>query len=351
MRRTLVFAVLVYGLCQEAVCSAANPVAVRFPQNPLITLQTSKTLGDDINGPALIRVPEWVKQRLGRYYLYFAHHKGTYIRMAYADSLHGPWKIYEPGVLHVRDSVFYRPQPDPPNSPALLYTHVASPDVYVDEAQKRIVMYFHGIFTDGKVWPTDLAQAAAWMKSGGYQQFTQAAVSNDGIHFQTRPGITKVPYLRVFRRGETYYAMAREGVLARSADLLAPFEIGPNPFDGTSYAGRVRHAALLVRGNTCYVFFSAIGDAPECILMSRILLTGDWKTWRASTSVEILRPDMEYECSNLPSVPSEIGEIEGPARQLRDPAVFEENGKVFLFYSVCGEQGIAAAEINPSLLQ
>jgi len=32
--------------------------------------------------------------------------------------------------------------------------------------------------------------------------------------------------------------------------------------------------------------------------------------------------------------------------QLRDPGIFEEKGKVYLFYSICGEQGLAAAEIT-----
>jgi hypothetical protein len=31
---------------------------------------------------------------------------------------------------------------------------------------------------------------------------------------------------------------------------------------------------------------------------------------------------------------------------LRDPAVFVENGKISLFYTVCGEQGIAAADVR-----
>jgi hypothetical protein len=42
-------------------------------------------MGDNINGPAAIRVPEWIENPLGNYYLYFAHHQGTYIRLAYAD--------------------------------------------------------------------------------------------------------------------------------------------------------------------------------------------------------------------------------------------------------------------------
>ena len=55
-------------------------------------------MGDNINGPSLIRVPDWIPSALGKYYLYFAHHQGTYIRLAYADQLEGPWRLYSPGV-------------------------------------------------------------------------------------------------------------------------------------------------------------------------------------------------------------------------------------------------------------
>ena len=98
------------------------------------------------------------------------------------------------------------------------------------------------------------------------------------------------------------------------------------------------------RGTTLFVFFTGIGDAPERILMSTIDLDGDWKTWKASRPVELLRPEAPYECPELPLVPSAAGEIEGRARQLRDPAIFEDGGKTYLFYSICGEQGLAAAE-------
>ena len=58
----------------------------RFPQNPLITLASSPSLGDNINGPSIVRVPDWVERPLGRYYMYFAHHMGAFIRLAYADA-------------------------------------------------------------------------------------------------------------------------------------------------------------------------------------------------------------------------------------------------------------------------
>ena len=47
--------------------------------------------GDNINGPSLIKVPNWVKNPLGKYYLYFSHHDGKYIRMAYSNNIEGPY--------------------------------------------------------------------------------------------------------------------------------------------------------------------------------------------------------------------------------------------------------------------
>jgi hypothetical protein len=323
--------------------AGAQPSAVRFPENPLITQRMLPTLGDNVNGPSLMRVPAWIGHPLGRYYLYFAHHQGRFIRMAYADDLRGPWKIYETGVLDVKDTAFYRPQPDP----RPYYTHVASPEVVVDESNKRIVMQVHGWFTDGKRWPEDPQEAAEWVQKNGYGQYTQTAVSADGLHFETQPGITvSTSYSRLFRWRDKWYSMGRLGVLGRANDLLARFETGPNPFDGGDWAGRVRHVAPVVRGDMLYVFFSGIGDAPERILVSTVALTSDWGKWRASGPVEVLRPQAAYECTDLPIKASKAGEAEGSEHALRDPGVIEDKSRVILFYSYCGEQGIAAADVT-----
>ena len=37
-----------------------------------------------------------------------------------------------------------------------------------------------------------------------------------------------------------------------------------------------------------------------------------------------------------------------PANQLRDPAIYEEDGRVYLLYAVAGERGIALAEVHVS---
>ena len=78
----------------------------RLLDHPIISQQMSPSLGNNINGPSLIRVPDWVPNPLGRYYLYFAHHKGRSIRLAYADQVTGPWTIWEAGALSLEDSLF-----------------------------------------------------------------------------------------------------------------------------------------------------------------------------------------------------------------------------------------------------
>ena len=59
----------------------------RLLDRPIIGPDLHPSLGPNIQGPSLIRVPGWVPNPLGRYYLYFADHKGSYIRLAYADAL------------------------------------------------------------------------------------------------------------------------------------------------------------------------------------------------------------------------------------------------------------------------
>jgi hypothetical protein len=277
--------------------------------------------------------------------MYFANHMGSYVRLAYAEALTGPWRVYEPGVLDVRQTAFYRPQPDPKETLDDFYTHVASPEILLEPDRQRLVMWIHGWWTNGERWPGDPAAARAWARNKGYGQFTQAAESSDGLTFTVRPAITKQSYLRVFRHQGWVYGMTRLGRLARGKDPAEALELGPNPFRDGAHGNRVRHVGLWQRGSRLSVFFTAIGDAPERVLLSTIDLAGDWTMWRAGEAREILRPEATYECVHVPEAPSEAGDIAVPVRQMRDPFVFEEAGRLVLFYTTCGEQGIAAADL------
>ena len=150
---------------------------VRLSAEPIIRPHMDERMGSNINGPSLIRVPEWLDEPLGRYYLYFADHKGGYIRLAFADALTGPWRVYTPGTLTLQASHFATERPDPAAvSDAKraegawtverdhLRPHIASPDVHVDHDRREIRMYYHGMLDNG-------------------EQRTRVAVSGDGIAF------------------------------------------------------------------------------------------------------------------------------------------------------------------------
>src|SRR5437016_6077328 len=93
----LMFAIFPLNLSRQD----SGPVVRRLAGNPIITPATDSSIGSNINGPSLIRAPKWLEHPLGKYYLYFADHRGKYIRLAYADHLEGPWRIYKPGTLQL----------------------------------------------------------------------------------------------------------------------------------------------------------------------------------------------------------------------------------------------------------
>lgn len=282
--------------------------AVRLLDRPIIQPEMCRRMGQNINGPSIIQVPDWVENALGAYYLYFAHHRGDYIRLAYADAVTGPWTVYEPGVLPLADSGFSH--------------HIASPEIIVDHIARQIRMFFHG---------------GDEIK----HQFTRLAISADGLNFTARPENLMNSYARLFEHGDWIYALTMPGQFYRSKDGIRDFVPGPRLF-----SANMRHAAVWVEGNYLHVIYSNRGDAPESLLHSRIDLSTDWMEWREEASKILLTPEREYEGVNLPIEPSTIGPAEEPVHQLRDPAVFRADGKLYLIYSVAGESGLALAEIN-----
>ena len=287
------------------------PRVERLVKEPIIFPHMDLRMGDNINGPSLIRVPDWIKQPLGKYYLYFAHHDGNYIRLAYADRLDGPWTTFSQGVLPLESSHFAG--------------HLASPDVIVDRDKKEIRLYYHGSET---------------VTAAGGEQTTRLATSSDGLTFRANPEQLGGAYFRVFRWREHWYALAMPGQLYRSADGISSFERGP----ALEFARNMRHSAVQVVGNELQVFFSCIGDSPERILFSTVNLTADWQSWSPLRPVTVLEPEYDFEGGNLPRVPSRLGRARTPVWQLRDPAIFTEDGRNYLLYSVAGESGIGLAE-------
>jgi hypothetical protein len=289
--------------------------AARLAPNPIIRPGMDALIGDNINGPSLIRVPDWVTTPLGRYYLYFAHHGGQYIRMAYADELSGPWTVFGEGTLHLRDT------------PVVRWSykgHIASPDVHVDQVNRRIVMFFHGGYR--------------WLRP---RQATWVAESEDGLRFICSKERLGEPYWRRFSWNGRYFAIVMSGRLYASDHPTSGYSPGPN----LALPG-MRHPAVWVDSGRLHLFFSRVGDAPERIVATTVELLDDWNAWRPTKEQTVLFPKEEYEGVGERVAPSTYGAVHTLVRQLRDPFVFEDQGERYLLYAVGGERGIAIARLR-----
>ena len=350
-RKPLAFVIAPVTLClalgaQLGFGQTAGPAGVgltRLVDAPIIGPDIHPSIGANIQGPTVVRVPDWVQNPLGRYYLYFADHKGLYIRLAYADALTGPWKIHPPGSLQIEDSYFLT---GPPQVSAtrlselvaareasgvkyshdlvteLTTPHIASPDIHIDENRQQFIMYYHGLADVGR-------------------QFSRVATSTDGINFTAQQQNLGRTYMRAFRHDDMTYIMSMPGQFYRSRDGFTDFETGPRLF-----VPNMRHAALLKRGDTLYVFWTRVGDAPESILLSSIDISGDWEQWQETEPVLLMQPERDWEGANSPNEPSVRSSAYGLVNQLRDPAILVEGEEIYLFYAIGGESGIAIAKVN-----
>jgi hypothetical protein len=306
---------------------------IRSKHNPIIYPNLDDRIERNINGPALIRVPDWVSNPLGQYYLYFAHHQGKFIRLAYANNVLGPYTVHTQGVLQISDTSFEK--------------HIASPDVHIDHAAEKIRMYYHGAgFTGPK--PEDLKQVTCY------------AESDDGLNFVTDHVGLGTSYMRIFQWDGWYYGFGggSSRQLWRTKNNRELFERGPKlPIENENYTDtadfapgadtiyRTRHPALHLRDHELDIYYSNVGDTPERIKRTTVDLRSDWTEWRGSAPEEILRTENTYEGLDLPSEPSTGGSSHIRVHQVRDPYLYIENDCKYLVYSVAGETGLGIAEL------
>lgn len=337
---------------------------------PIITKAMFDAVGaaskesSNIQGPSVIRIPDWIApgERISpdaMYYMYFAHHHGDYIRMAWSAHIEGPWhlfkigasvKVGERGVLDLGDE----DKLEIGNNIAIR-NHIASPDVHLDDDSKLIVMYFHG--------PTSFDGENAGQKSF-------VTTSRLGLDFSSaiKPVILGNSYFRVFQHSDKLYSISNGGKIHRALNLSDPWtppdgfdmngdlwdNVG-NPFEGdlreAGHQGRLRHSAVRLVDNMLQVFYSRVGDSPERILLSTIdLNAGDVEAWKPTfPPEEILHAELEWEGGDLKIEPSKSGYAPQMVNQLRDPCIFEDiGGSLYLFYSGGGENAIGVVRLIPS---
>lgn len=331
--------------------------------------------GENINGPSLIRIPDWIppSERVDPsavYYLYFAHHAGDYIRLAWATEVEGPWTFYQTGSqvpLGDRGVLDNGGEDlDLGLGVVIEENHLASPDVLIDDENQQIIMYFHS--------------GSSTFFNGNEQssQNTWVSTSDDGLEFldNIRPVRLGTSYFKVFSHGGEIYAVDNSGTPRRAPDPDNPWQPPADYYDGTSLSRlweanenntfqdaisdtlgvprselRVRHAAVRVVGDELQVFYTQRGDLIERVQFSTIDLSVDFDDWVFSyPGQEILQAIPGWEGGQFTPEPSEAGSAPENVNQLRDPDVFEDiDGSFYLIYAGGGEDALGIAELISNL--
>jgi hypothetical protein len=269
----------------------------------------------NINGASLIKIPDWVKNPLGKYYLYFASHSGKYIRLAYSDMLTGPYKIYKEGTLKLNQTN--------------CKTHIASPDIHIDNDKHKILMYYHGDTETG--------------------QKSFLGCSDDGIDFIVDNKVLGEFYFRVFNYKNKIYSIAKnkneDSVIYQSDSYYGEFKkifnILPNS----------RHTAVYLKDDYLFIFYTLVGDAPELIYYCKLKISDNIEDWDVISNHILTPPQFKFEGADSQLIPSNFGSAthrygEMNLNELRDPCIFEENGGVYILYTFNGEAGIALGRLN-----
>jgi len=245
-----------YAQTYDALRIDGRPEGVLYDSggmDPIIDVNTftevtsDGSLWDDINGPSIIRVPEWLSDAekinpAAHYYMYFADHRDDSIRLAWSESLTSEWHLFNYGSAPSQAWGVggNNTGSETPGNGVLdldlgsggivinddhidigggvggadlfaVGNHLASPDVLIDDVNQRIVMYFHG--------PNQ--------GDGPSGQQTFVATSSNGLNFnlpseggQAGQGIREVIpgsfYFRTFEVSGSTFAYSNKAELYRA---------------------------------------------------------------------------------------------------------------------------------------
>ncbi len=299
----------------------------RLPDNPMLTLDmfSEDRTEHSLMSGCLIKVPSWVENPLGKYYLYSAQHHGRdHLDLSYSDNINGPWTVYEPGVLPIEETCDGE------------VDHISAPDVHVVDDQQRFVMFFHGM-------------------SSCYGHHGSIALSDDGVTWHGTDYWIPAYFVVKQAIDGKYYGVGKKGELFRSDSLITDrgtekhsdryamiYKLPEDPIETIKFA---RHSSLRLVQDTMYVLYSNRGDTLEHLKVIKVVnfTDPDTSNWIVSEGQSLLRPEYDWEGVNFPIKVSAGGHT--GKHELRDPKVYTVENQDYLCYSVAAESGVAIARI------
>ncbi|AWS43048.1 hypothetical protein [Streptosporangium sp. 'caverna'] len=232
------------GASARAAAGPAGFPAYQYVGMPLDAANLRYNPTKELIFPCVRGMYDKITNGLGRYHLYYAPHDAPGgICLAYGNSLGGPFTEYPNNPIVPR--VW---------SPHYSVTHVSSPHVIWNAANRQFYLYFHGENTT-----------------------TRMAWSTDGVHFTYHgtvlhtgviPGSTETSYARVFEHAVpglgNKYVMVFMGVTSGSRKIFwgwssdgKKWQFDPTPLvsPGPDQQTDVAAPALLKRNGTAYVVY------------------------------------------------------------------------------------------------
>jgi len=148
-----------------------HPLDTGSDNDPILNgalLESFGAGGSSNTGPCVIRVPDWIPESekthaSANYYMYFSAHHGPRIRMAWAESITGEWRLFNDGNAPDRawgEKGNYSGEQTPGigvldrlhhggkirlDDDTVLEDKFHFVDVYADDVNRRIIMYFHSM--------------------------------------------------------------------------------------------------------------------------------------------------------------------------------------------------------------
>ncbi|MEP4076782.1 hypothetical protein [Haloferula sp.] len=205
--------------------------------------------GSDTSFASVINIPDWIlpanrADATAEYYMYYANHSGMHIYMKWAPSLEGPWTSYNLGGTYngqsrrgVLDMEADSTRDD--------YDHLAGPDAHADDANQRIILYYHGKNQPSTTTPggtnvpskhSNFVATSPYglnfndpLHAGGESGHGPVTVTHDTV---TRDVALGEDYQRIFEYKSNYYSVSKRAILNMAADYNDPWTPpASNPFN------------------------------------------------------------------------------------------------------------------------
>jgi hypothetical protein len=298
-------------------------------RQPIINIENvPEAFGTNFSGATVFLNPGYLDSSIyARYIMYFAHHSGTFIRIATSNNPFSGWAFPNLEILKIGKFNEF-------------HDHIASPEVFLDHESKTLNLFFHSRI------------------NGSREQQTFLAKSKDGVKFEFTPMESFLPfYLRVSVHNGKVFGVTKGGNLfshpggnfSRDWKYLGNMDSPDSKLERLNYfndVGNIRHAHIISYKENLLVFYTRLGEAPEQIYARLINFGSDNNLIEFSEQIEIMQPRLPFECQSAPLKESQPGPSEIFERAFRDPFVFMEKDVKLLFYSYGGESGIGVCEID-----